>query len=197
MDLITLFGYPFYRSKCVIKKNIIKTVKNLEYYKDQEFSYISKNNYILELEELSNLKKEISKVATDYFRNTLRIVDKINMRITTSWAVKHCPGGFASSHFHSNSMFSGVVYLETTKDSGTFTVYTPNSFRLIDLQYEEFNHLNSQSWWFLPENNDIYIFPSELPHQVSENKSSEDRYCVAFNFFPEGTSGYHLYELKL
>ena len=53
----------------------------------------------------------------------------------------------------------------------------------------EWNLLNSSSWVIKPAPNEVVIFPSYLFHEVTFHGASEDRYSLAFNFFPKGPLG--------
>jgi hypothetical protein len=106
--------------------------------------------------------------------------------------MKHIRGDSAHRHHHTNSIFSGTVYIQTDNDSGIFSVYKTYTNvipKIISPEYNEWNVFNCESSSFIPQNNDIFLFPSNLDHEVSQCNSSDDRYCLAFNVFLKGTLG--------
>ena len=46
---------------------------------------------------------------------------------------------------------------------------------------KEYNPLNSNIWWYTPQDNVLILFPSWLKHQVETNQSEEDRISISFN----------------
>jgi len=55
----------------------------------------------------------------------------------------------------------------------------------LDPKIEEFNILNSRTWCFNLKKGDLIIFPSYVPHTVKQNKTNNNRYSIAFNFWVE------------
>ena len=164
--------------------------------------YISVNKYILNTFEMANLKKEIMKRFEFYVRDFLKISDEIGFRLTTSWVVKHSPGDFADIHTHLNSVFSGVVYLKVMENSGDIIFHRNNSNSTIlpkffSSKHTEWNIYNCERYRITPENRKILFFSSLSTHSIDKNSSNEDRYSLAFNFFPTGKFGFRVNELYL
>ena len=64
-------------------------------------------------------------------------------------------------------------------------------------KFDELNEFNGEQYKVLARNNKCIIFPSSLMHSAAPNKSDQDRYCIAFNFFPTETWGSDEHELIL
>jgi len=103
-----------------------------------------------------------------------------------AWININKPGDYNIKHHHPMCDLSGVVWLKTPQDCGVITFENPVEFQtynLIESHTEEFQQSNNffHSWFFKPIEGKMLIFPSYLLHDVSENKSNEDRISVSFN----------------
>jgi hypothetical protein len=98
-------------------------------------------------------------------------------------------GDYAHSHHHKNSVFSGIVYIDTPQNSGNifFARRNENIPEFLKLEFSDINNFNCDTCYFVPERGDIFIFPSSLNHYSGVNESNDKRLCLAFNIFPFGT----------
>ena len=70
---------------------------------------------------------------------------------------------------------------------------------LFTISLSQITHtINAGSYYFEPSDKLLLIFPSEMFHQVEQNKSNITRYSLAFNAIPKGlvgdrTTDSHLY----
>ena len=112
--------------------------------------------------------------------------------ITTSWFTKSITGQSSSSHNHNNCMYSAVLYLQTSENSGDimFKSFADKRYNLVKNDY---NLYNSTEWEVKPVDGLLVIFPSEIYHQILENKSDTTRYSLAFNLMPTGLLGVDSY----
>ena len=82
-------------------------------------------------------------------------------------------------------MFSGVLYLDTPKDSGAILfdaqTYPTWSTRTIEPSVVESTILNSRSWRIEPHRGMSIVFPSHINHSVELNRSGQDRYSLAYD----------------
>lgn len=161
-------------------------------------NYFSRNNFILDLPELKNLKKSIQDVFINFRKEVLGIEQ--NLIITQSWVAKTNQGGWHSPHKHPNSMFSCVLYLQTSENSHINFHYDNELFKYLNLEFD--NILNTEyntNYHKIPvESLDIVIFPSWLIHSVDINASNLDRVVLGVNSFFFGEFGKKsLYPTKL
>jgi len=171
-----------------IENNVIEYIKNVEY---EDFvsktGYVSCNKKLLENENLKDLKKIIEENLLFYTNNILGIKNTLKFKMTNSWANKHKQNDHIPEHSHSNCLISGVLYLQTNSESGDFLIKNLNSFsNLIVPEFENTTIFNMSHFRIKPENNMIIFFPSHLIHMAEQNKSSMERYSLAFDFFPYG-----------
>ena len=103
-----------------------------------------------------------------------------------SWININKPGDYNVSHNHPNCNLAGVLWIKAPKNSGKIVFDSPNnhsSYHEIESYTEEFKYSSNiyQTFYFIPTEGTILIFPSYLRHLVEENKSEEDRISVSFN----------------
>jgi uncharacterized protein (TIGR02466 family) len=200
-----LFSYPVFESQISEitdeEKQFIFNCEYVRFYSNDGF--ITKNIYILNLPEMNRIKQEILKSFNLYCQKVICVSDEIKFKFTTSWVIKHLHGDSAQRHLHANSIFSGILYVKTPQKCGNLVFHRGTDSRslfpstVFTENYKKWNIFNAQSFTFEPSDNKILIFPSTLLHSVTQNLSNEDRYCIAFNFFPIGKIGSDLTELFL
>jgi uncharacterized protein (TIGR02466 family) len=201
--IVPLFPTPLYISEIgKVTEDELRNVENLDYeemmLKNGDSSI---DRYILQRPEFSRLKDEIDTHVVTYCHDILKISKNIQFIMTNSWIVKHEPGDWAQDHIHTNSLMSGVTYLQVPENSGAIEFhYERNEFFFppsLSLEFTEPNELNCQAYLLQPKQNLITLFPSKLRHSVRKNESNEKRYCLAFNYFIRGHLGEKDYELHL
>jgi len=191
----SLFGVPIYTADVApVSAKSINYIVNLPFQKMQN-GFITENVTLLDDPNCLEIKNKILNAFDDYVYNLLKIKPETEFYLTTSWAVKFLPGGSAHEHTHTNSLFSGTLYLKAAEDTGQITFhkhqkYLNFSSPTISLEFAEQNIFNSSTWSITPTENQIIIFPSNVMHSVETNNSKDDRISVAFNLFVRGNFGY-------
>jgi len=191
MTIFPLFSTPLYYNKVNFDlKFLLNSIKEIEY----EFigdGYCSKDQKVLE--SFPSIKNLIENELKIFLRNELRIGEELSIRHTSSWVMKHIKGNKSLPHIHSNSMYSGILYLQTDEESGNIEFSIPSiiptySSMTLNPQFciKEWNIFNSRTWDKKPEPKEIFIFPSHLSHEVKESKSDKERYCLSFNYILTG-----------
>ena len=160
---------------------------------NQGGNFSSSSTNILELESYKVIKDRILSGLTEYVRDVMHIDERHQFYITQSWLNINPPGSSHHRHNHSNSMISGVYYIDTNEND-TITFLSQNHQALtnnptIQLNVSEYNLANSHSWKLPVKNNDIIFFPSTTLHEVSTNTSERNRISLAFNVFVKGHFG--------
>jgi len=139
---------------------------------------------ILDQEQFSKLKGTIERCLNDYFYNVLRANRQAEIYITESWLNKTYRGGYHHQHAHTNSVFSGVLYLEYDDPEKTGKIqFLANKFDQIDFEVYEQNVYNARGFAAVPKKGLILIFPSAVQHKVDEYKSDTPRISLSFNTF--------------
>ena len=153
---------------------------------------------LVDEEDFAEVKNKLELFLCDIFENFFNFVD-VNPYISDMWTTCIKPKEQGQSHYHSNSLMSGVWYPFDT-DYSEIVFYNPNNDKNslnLAANTREFNSLNSTSFTYNPKKNDLILFPSYLTHQVQQNLSSSVRYSLAFNVFVKGNLHAHTSRLSL
>jgi len=105
------------------------------------------------------------------------------------WANINSPGGYNRPHNHANSLWSGVYYIKTPKNSGHLKCEDPKSVATMTYPKRKEGQLPSYLWrevHFEPVAGRLIMFPSWLNHCVDPNMSNDIRISVSFNFLQRG-----------
>ena len=196
-----LWPIPVYESETPVKSEWIDFILNTEYERMHIGNGdISKDKYILN--SLPELKKEIENHCELFVKKYLSLKENANFYLQNSWSVKHNPGDYAQIHSHGSSLLSGVYYLKTKSNCGNLVfhknpIYTNIFHQSIRFEYDEENNINAGQYAIDVSEGKILLFPSHLEHSVDKNKSNDERYSLAFNFYVRGKFGKEEYELEI
>ena len=164
------------------EQNSVENVKN----------FIGRNSYILEVPELSNLKKFFENSLNEFFY-TLHggYDDSVSMYITQSWLNYTKPNQAHHIHAHKNSIISGVFYFNADINFDLINLYTKNFLQddHININPKEVNAYNTECVSLLAETGRLYLFNSKIPHDVPSTKNNATRISLAFNSFVRGKIG--------
>lgn len=200
-----LWPTPVYQNTLSVKSEWYEYSKKIEYTRMHSGNGdISKNMYVLN--DIMDLKADIIYHSELYFRNFLKIKENTSFYLLNSWINNHKPGDYAQPHCHKNSIFSGVYYIKMPTDfknggdlsfeKGYFNNIgvAPSSFHF---EFDEYNHINADTYKITPKNGTLVLFPSYLWHSVTRNNTDEDRISLAFNFYAKGSIGKDEYQLSV
>ena len=184
--VIPLFSTPLQQTYLNVSQEVFQFIKS------QDFLYHGNgwmtNEYFLEYPEMKSVKDSITNKVKSYLYDTCGISDKIIPELVTSWVNLHRKGDRAQIHNHTNSIISGVWYISSPKNSGKLLVYNEKMLfgKFLEFPVEKFNEFNSSFRGFTPQKGDLILFPSDLKHDVTPNKSDEERFSLAFNYMLRG-----------
>lgn len=204
-NVIPLFGIPLcqtqikpYEESEIFLKEKINYVE-----RSHKVSYISQDDYVLDMENLLPLKTEIMTQVSEFMHGYLDIHPKHNFVMTTSWCNRYEQNHYIQEHYHSNSLISGVLFLTDCKDTADIVFHKDklhnNIFTdTVRLDYkEELDFTNKRSYLYnrsmiavCPKKWDLIMFPSFLNHSVNVNTNpNEKRYTLSFNTWVKGEIG--------
>jgi len=113
------------------------------------------------------------------------------LRIGTMWSIINGPGSWNKNHVHPGSLWSGVYYVQSPKDSGNIEFTDPRVVSVMSQPRFENGRKRPQQCWskvnFTPQAGKFLVFPSWLYHSVAPNLSSDshppnnDRIIISFN----------------
>jgi len=192
-EIFQLFSIPLYIGKIDVN-GLESLIQDIDYYRtNMNDGSISTNVRILDEEVFQPYRFSILEEIEKYIYKKLECHEETRIIITNSWIMKHGKHDRSTPHLHTNSMFSGIAYINVDEISGNvsfhkgerITIFPPQ----MDYEFKNKNHLNASIWTVTPKVGDLLLFPSILVHSVDENLSHINRYCLAFNFMLEGNVG--------
>ena len=132
------------------------------------------------------LKKFIDSCLEDFLKEIMAPETTCSLYATQSWINFNRKGDRHHQHFHSNSIVSGVFYLNTP-GPGAITFNIP--------QRQPWHIQNTPNWWnmrkirFPVSSGDLILFMSDLEHGVETQLHDETRVSLAFNTWFRGEIG--------
>jgi uncharacterized protein (TIGR02466 family) len=161
---------------------------------ENKHNHISIDGYVLKNKKMKYLNKFLLDSLKDYTKHTYDFKSDIELYITQSWINSSKPKEYHHKHSHSNSIISGVFYIETDNEkdriqfSKDISIYREGVF---DFECCNDNDFNSEIRWFPAITKRLYLFPSGLEHDVPIIESrTKIRRSLSFNTFVKGTIGY-------
>ena len=200
-EVHNLWPIPVYKSVLPVREKWKVLIKGIQYERTHiNNSDISKDRFLLN--SMPELKKEIEDHCEHYVRKYLTVKNNAEFYLLNSWSNIHGPGEYSQIHCHANALISGVYYPIFPKKSGNLAFHKSWGFKnisdqAIQLEYEEHNNITSGQYVLDISEGDIVLFPSHLDHSVYENKTNENRFSIAFNFFVKGVFGKEEYKLEI
>ena len=187
-ELLQIFPTPLLITKYEgdLSKEI-KYVGNLPYIEQkQNANFKSADTYLLEIEELKNIKNFMYESLNKYTKNISQSDQRLV--ITQCWANKNPPGSKHHEHVHPNSILSGVFYLRQDKTLPPIQ-FSKAIQHAMKLDPKKYTVLNSETFLLPCETGELLIFPSNLKHNVPINMGKESRLSISFNTFSVDTLG--------
>ena len=136
-----------------------------------------------------NTKKEYNPLTIELFNMQEEIFKKENLSrkpvCGNMWANINGPGNYNRPHLHPNSLFSGVYWVKTPKNSGNLMLYDPRPGIQMTMPNRKDGKLPTEYWrevHYEPIAGRCIMFPSWLWHEVKPNKCNDTRISVSFNF---------------
>ncbi|NDB57913.1 hypothetical protein EB001_05660 [bacterium] len=153
----------------------------LQNKRNNENNFVSIETFVLEQKLLLNLKSFFINALHDFYETVLG--ETMKLKITQSWLTESLETQSHHTHWHPNSILSGVFYVRTSKnDSITFLKPSQNHLLTTTENKKIYNVFNSAKWTIPAIQNNLIIFRSNLVHEVSPVLSGR-RISLAFNSF--------------
>lgn len=189
MNILNLFPIPvgFFRYDKNLTDEQMDFLINAE-QKPNEGNSTSANRTILEEPLFDDLREFVQTSLNYYFKETVRPMNEVGLRITQSWLNYTKPGQWHHKHAHPNSFISGCFYVNADETKDKIYFYK-DGYSQISIPSNDFNEYNSESWWIPVATNQLIFFPSSLTHSVAPVETEETRISIALNTFPYGNVG--------
>ena len=167
------------------EKELLRNQKRLPNTGNQK----SENNYILEMPELSRIKKDIEQAFEDYMYRIKLTVNDVSARVTQSW-LNWTNEGNHHLHNHPNSYLSAVLYIDAHEDDSIIFVKNTWEDSHIYLHTDRLTRHNGNAWKYPAKENHLVVFPSHLFHKVEDREKKDiTRLSLACNMIPKGKIG--------
>lgn len=193
-DVIPAFATPIYVTSVPELTEEHRAYMETLPFDDSSGFVQSANRRILNDPTLVDLKNALTGYAKFYATEIYAIQtkthkDDFEFYIKNSWVYKMDKGYSFPKHYHANSIFTGVLYVNVDTNSGhiTFERETPNwDTRPYGFAIKQHNIYNSDFYSYRPKVRDLIIFPSRLNHFSAVNDSAITRYSLAFDVYIKG-----------
>ncbi len=186
-----LFAEPYFVTniKDAITPSQVEFIKSVKMTANQ-MNQISDELYLFDRPEMKSIAAAIDEALATFAKEVMGISNQL--KVTQSWALMNPPGVGMHGHTHSNSLVSGSLYYAPMPNPpGNMIFERNNNYRRIEsaTNPDQQNIYNAPRNAIIPKEGDLVLFSSDVMHFVEENKSSENRYSIAFNTFPRGKIG--------
>lgn len=200
IEIIPIFAIPLMVDHIghLITDDVVQYTKDLEY----EPVHIGNGDWsnskaVLDHEAFADIKKVICNNVKKLAKDVYLIDDDIEFHYGRSWTLKHSYGHHCVMHNHTGSIFSGVLYIDASENSGDIVFHNASAMGCshsyhqisLPLTHTKFNAYNTPHYTVPSVTGTLLIFSSGLSHSVKPNLSNRDRYSLSFNVFPKGMIG--------
>lgn len=152
------------------------------------FNVRSADTQVLESPQMQAIRSFVSEHLNQYAWKVISSDPGHEFYITQSWVNYTKTGQSHHRHIHTNSLISGVLYLQAQKEVDRICFYR-NAPSQIVVSDEQLNCYNAPSWSFDAGAGDLVLFPSNLAHGVEQTTGEHTRVSLAFNAFVRGECG--------
>lgn len=199
---VSLFSIPLFRSnlgqldpitRAWLMQLQFPTQRTAHDHTDDDLPVDQRGMHILDKPQLRVLKLQIQRTLDHFVYDILAVDAHVLFPIQTSWVNLVDAENSVPTHGHSNSMISGVYYIDCDSAAAPLVfeknyLYTNLFSHTVQPTFRERNNFNSNTMLFYPCPGDIYLFPSHLEHSVPSGFGS-NRLSLAFNSFARGLFG--------
>jgi uncharacterized protein (TIGR02466 family) len=133
--------------------------------------------------QIDLLVKEILARAED-LKSIIGFKKEYNFYLSNLWINISQTSAFNRPHIHSDSILSGVYYVDCVSNSGQIVFLHPSIAQKIlinESALDSFTKFSASTNSVTPEIGRLVLFPSWLEHYVEPNLNIDERISVAFN----------------
>lgn len=199
-EIIPLFAVPVFKDSFFVSSADKDFCSKVEMRHDETANFdITINSRILNSPELSQIKLSAQNAMDMYTQSILHIPERARLDITTSWYTTITDRSRITNHYHSHSLFTGIIVFDASPGSKLILSLEspPIVPKMFEFDYQDYNIFNSKSWWLDLEPNNIYIFPSTVNHTAQLNGENTSMSLIAFDTFVNGSIGEDLNGIHL
>jgi uncharacterized protein (TIGR02466 family) len=146
------------------------------------------DTHVLDAPEMQSIRSFVEDHVNQYARKIISPDPNLEFYLTQSWLNYTQTGQSHHRHVHTNSLISGVLYVNAKKEVDGICFYR-NSGVQISVSDQYVNWYNAPSWCLSVSIGDVVLFPSNLSHGVEQTTGEHTRISLAFNAFVRGQIG--------
>jgi uncharacterized protein (TIGR02466 family) len=149
---------------------------------------ISIDRFILDNDELSDIKKVLTDCVNQYFQEIIHPDEDVELYITNSWINVTKNGESHSIHKHPNSVVSAILYIDTCEEDEVSFINEHHVFGNFSFTSNRITDWNANLWTIQAETDKLVMFPSTLSHRVNTrpNTCTGTRISLSFNTWIKG-----------
>ena len=148
----------------------------------------SADTHVLNAPEMQSLRSMVLECVQQFGRKVISTNPKHEFYLTQSWLNYTKMGESHHRHQHSNSLISGVLYVNAEREMDGISFFRGGTPQILVTE-EGLNWYNAPSWTFPVASGDLVLFPSQLTHGVEQTRGDHIRISLAFNAFVRGDLG--------
>ena len=194
MNNISIFSVPIWEKELEIDQNSLQDIRdfclllsttqksrvisNYGGFQSKDISNTITSKYPMNIIQ-NHIHKEISNLA-----KIIKIKPNYKFKLANVWININKKGDYNGLHDHTNSTFSGVIYIagDFTESCIVFEHPHPIEYFFYKSIVDETSPFAIEEVALKPKPGTMYIFPSWLRHKVPPYKKEDSRISIAFNF---------------
>jgi uncharacterized protein (TIGR02466 family) len=189
--IIDLFPTTVYVDYIDIDETECSILKGIQLSRNMDNDAWVSDTNIQTYPQNQQLFDKIHKHVQRYAYDVMKISTQYGLKCHGAWLNRNDPGDSTPTHHHSNSLISGVYYLDVDPATqGAIQFYDDREGQFGKffsvLKYAEKSNRNSHRATVDCENAMLVLFPSALKHSVSQNTADVPRYSIAFDYMITG-----------
>jgi uncharacterized protein (TIGR02466 family) len=184
MEMLSVFATPFWIEDLELDiTNIASTVKDIQRgspgkqvsnvggWQSKDLNSDSIREYTHLYNMVNILQKSIDNIST-------QIDPTLKMYINILWMNVNKKNDSNTPHYHPNSAFSGVLYIQC--DSSSNIEFTHDTL-MEHYPFKTNSQIFAKKFQLFPRVGRLIVFPSWIKHSVLPNESNNERISIAFN----------------
>ena len=186
MPIQNIFPIPIFYQDNILSNdnyNLLRTYLYDHFTLEEKNSFYQSPGFLQELEEFQECKNIIEIIASEFY--TSIGFKSQSFFITQMWANYSTGNGAISEHYHSNSMISGVLYIDVENHNKTGFTCPYQDLKILKTDVEKTTEYTTDTFYAGSKNNRIILFPSYISHFSDNQNIDKTRLTISFNLLPK------------
>lgn len=185
MPIQNIFPIPIFYQDNILSDDYYQQLKSYLYNhfeSNSNYTFCQSPGFLQDLQEFEICKTTIEKIASEFYKTIGFKYQKFF--ITQMWANYSIGNGAIGEHYHSNSIISGVLYLDILNHNKTGFTCPYEFVKILRTDVENLTEYTTDVFYADPKDNRIVLFPSYLSHFSETNNINKPRLTISFNLLP-------------